>query len=112
MLRDINEHSDALTLQLLLEDLKDLESQQKGKQAAGEYTDREVAIYYLREDILAAQVSVQDGILALSTRTAVATDQNILASIRDEENIAKTRSSIYSCFKQWGIVCSRHANAA
>lgn len=89
MLRDINEHSDATTLQLLLENLKDLESQQKGKQAAGECTDQEVAINYLREDILAAQVSVQDGILALSTSTAVATDQNILASIRDEENIAE-----------------------
>lgn len=55
MLRDINEHSDAMTLQLLLENLKDLESQQKGKQAAGECTDQEVATNYLRGDILAVR---------------------------------------------------------
>ncbi|KAJ5913640.1 hypothetical protein N7504_002523 [Penicillium tannophilum] len=55
MLRDINERSDAMTLQLLLDNLKDLEPQQKGKQAARECTDQEVATNYLRGDILAVR---------------------------------------------------------
>lgn len=71
-------------LQLLENDLQKLEIQQKGKQAAGNLTDLETTIALIREDILAAQSSIQDEILAISTGTAIATDQNILMSIMDE----------------------------
>lgn len=77
-----------VTLQYLLEDLNDLEDQQKGKQAAGKRNDLEIAIMYMREDIMAMQTSIKDGALALSTSTAVATDQNLLAAIKNYENIA------------------------
>lgn len=82
-------HQDAgCILQLLENDLKQLENQQKGKQAAGNLTDLEVTIALMKEEILAAQTSIQDEILAISTGTAIATDQNILLSIRDEERVA------------------------
>ncbi|KAJ5217043.1 hypothetical protein N7468_010051 [Penicillium chermesinum] len=80
--------SSSLALQLLLHDLEELESQQKDKQALGEPTDLEFAITRLREDIQTAQIRLQDSILAQSTIAAVATDQNLLASIKSEENLA------------------------
>lgn len=92
------EQSKFLTLEILLEDLDDLEDRQKGKQAAGIHSDLELAIKCMRDDILAAQTSVQDGILALSTSTAAlalststaaATDQNVLAAIRNDESVAE-----------------------
>jgi hypothetical protein len=82
-------HSHALTLQHLLEYLNGLEYQQKGKQVAGKHTDLDVTINCIRQDILATQVTVQDRILEISTNAAVATDQNILASLRNEERIAE-----------------------
>lgn len=75
-------------LQLLEDDLKHLESQQKGKHAAGNLTDLEATIAIMKDEILAAQTSMQDEILAISTGTAIATDQNILMSMRDEERVA------------------------
>ncbi|KAJ5472109.1 hypothetical protein N7539_008678 [Penicillium diatomitis] len=78
-----------MSLQLLFDDLDHLENQQKGKQVAGKQTDLEFAIRLMKEDISAARTSIQDGILALSTSTAVATDQNVLASIREDENLAE-----------------------
>ena len=42
-----------LILQLLEEDLKDLEGQQKGKQAAGNPTDLELTIAITKDEILA-----------------------------------------------------------
>ncbi|KAH8695674.1 hypothetical protein BGW36DRAFT_299454 [Talaromyces proteolyticus] len=76
-------------LQLYLENLDELEHQQKGKQMAGKLTDLELAITFMQNDLLAAQVSIQDHVLAVSTSTAIATDQNILMSIRQEEIIAQ-----------------------
>ena len=77
-----------LILQLLEEDLKDLEGQQKGKQAAGNLTDLELTIAITKDEILAAQASIQDKILAISTGTAIATDQNVLMSIKNDERVA------------------------
>jgi hypothetical protein len=77
-----------MILQLLLDDLDDLENRQKGKQAAGKGTDLELAIACLREDIRATQISIDDEILAISTSTAIATDQKILASFQHEERLA------------------------
>lgn len=75
-------------LQLLEDDLQHLERQQKGKQAAGNPTDLELTIAIMKDEILAAQTSIQDEILAISTGTAIATDQNILISIKNEERLA------------------------
>ncbi|KAF9251956.1 hypothetical protein DTO013E5_1021 [Penicillium roqueforti] len=77
-----------MILRLLLEDLDDLENRQKGKQGTGKETDLEIAISCLREDIRAMQTSIDDEILALSTSTAIATDQKILASLLREERLA------------------------
>ncbi|OQE41209.1 hypothetical protein PENCOP_c005G04952 [Penicillium coprophilum] len=77
-----------MILHFLLEDLDNLEQRQKGKQAAGHQTDLELAIAYLREDIRITQISIDDEILALSTSTAIATDQKILASYKHEERLA------------------------
>lgn len=77
-----------MILRLLLEDLDDLENRQKGKQGTGKETDLEIAISCLREDIRAMQTSIDDEILALSTSTAIATDQKILASLQREERLA------------------------
>ncbi|KAJ6130079.1 hypothetical protein N7512_002859, partial [Penicillium capsulatum] len=87
--RMADEKISLLSLQLLLDDLDQLEDQQKGKQVAGKHTDLEVAIQLMKEDISIAQTSFQDAILALSTNTAVATDQNVLASIREDETLAE-----------------------
>lgn len=78
-----------LILQLILEDVADLENKQKGKQVAGKQTDLELALVYMEEEVLTTQTFFQDRILALSTSTAVVTDQNILASIRSDERIAE-----------------------
>ncbi|KAJ5102337.1 hypothetical protein NUU61_004559 [Penicillium alfredii] len=85
----VDEKIGLLSLQLLLDDLDQLEDQQKGKQIAGKHTDLEVAIQLMKEDISVAQTSFQDAILALSTNIAVATDQNVLASIREDETLAE-----------------------
>lgn len=77
-----------MILQLLLEDLEELENRQKGKLAAGKRTDFEIAIASLRDDIQTLQVSINDEILALSTSTAIATDQKILAALQHEERVA------------------------
>ncbi|KGO72720.1 Zinc finger, RING/FYVE/PHD-type [Penicillium italicum] len=77
-----------MILQLLLEDLEDLENRQKGKQAAGEATDLEIAIACLREDIRTTQISIADEVLAISTSAAIATDQKILASFQHQERVA------------------------
>ena len=76
-------------MQCLLEDLNDLDGQQKGKQHAGKLGDLEVAINYMRDDIVRMQMSIQDEKLALSTATAVVVDQNMLASIANDEAIAE-----------------------
>lgn len=81
--QDIN-----LALQLLVEDLSDLEGQQKGKQVAGKPSDVELTIATMKNDILAAQASIQDEILAISTSNAIATDQNIIMSIKDDERVS------------------------
>lgn len=83
------EQSDPVVLQCLLDDLNNLENRQKGKQLEGHLSDLEVAISCMRDDIQGAQVSIQDEILALSTATAVLVDQSVLASIRDDENLAE-----------------------
>ena len=83
------EQSDHLVLQFLLDDLNNLENQQKGKQRAGKLSDIEVAIKCMRDEIQGAQSSIQDGKLALSTVTAVVADQNVLASIRHDETMAE-----------------------
>ncbi|KAL4895371.1 hypothetical protein BDV59DRAFT_200029 [Aspergillus ambiguus] len=77
-----------LILQLLSEDLEELQHKQKGKQRAGNLTDLELALACMGEEILRAQTSIDDGILAASTSTAIATDQNILLSFSREERIA------------------------
>ena len=76
-------------LQLCLEDLNGLEDHQKGKQREGELTDLELAIASMKDDLLATQTSIQDHVLAVSTSTAIATDQNILMSIRHDESVAE-----------------------
>lgn len=74
---------------LLLGDLEDLEHQQKGKQVAGRLTDLQHAVMSMRTDILAAQASNSDRTLALSTSTAIATDQSVLALLQHEERVAE-----------------------
>ena len=83
-----NQTEEELTFQLLLDDLEDLENKQKGKQAAGEPTDTEVAIELMRQEILAAQLCIEDGKLAHSISTGRPTDRNLLASSRHEERLA------------------------
>ncbi|KAK4861603.1 hypothetical protein LT330_003638 [Penicillium expansum] len=77
-----------MILQLLLEDLDHLQNRQKGKQAAGKETDLEVAIACLREDIRSTQISIADEVLTISTSTAIAIDQKILASFQRQERVA------------------------
>ncbi|ODM24159.1 hypothetical protein SI65_02134 [Aspergillus cristatus] len=43
----------------------------------------------MEEEVLATQTFIQDRVLALSTSTAIATDQNLLVSIRSDERIAE-----------------------
>lgn len=78
-----------LVLQLLVDDLEDLEDLQKGKQAAGNPTDLELAIAMTKNEIVAAQTSIDDENLAINTSTAIATDQNILIAIRHAERVAE-----------------------
>lgn len=80
-----SEDSNPAILQLLLDDLDYLEDRQKGKQVAGKHSDLELAISCMREDLMAAQTSVEDAVIALSISTAVATDQMLLNSIKNDE---------------------------
>lgn len=75
-------------LKLLLDDLNCLEDGQKGKEAAGRYTDLGLAIDSMKKDVLSSQTSMRDEVLAHSTSFAVATDMNILASIQHQERVA------------------------
>ncbi|KAJ6031341.1 hypothetical protein N7540_002073 [Penicillium herquei] len=83
------EHIDPLALQLLLDDLNILEDQGKVKQREGDNTDLELAIQSTKLDIMATQTSLQDEVMALSTSAAMATDQNLLTSMREEEHLAE-----------------------
>ncbi|KAJ5726310.1 uncharacterized protein N7483_007667 [Penicillium malachiteum] len=80
---------DPLILSLLLDDLNILEDQGKGKQREGHHTDLELAIQSMKDDIMAVQTSLQDEVMALSTSLAAAADQNLLASMREEERLAE-----------------------
>jgi hypothetical protein len=73
-----------LILQCLLEDLNDLEGQQKGKQLAGKLGDLEVAINCMRDDIVRTQMSIQDEKLALST-TIAEQDHRYALALSNEE---------------------------
>lgn len=74
-----------MILQLLLEDVADLENEQKGKQFVGKHTDLEIALMHMKEEVLSTQHFIEDRTLALSMSTAIATDQNLLASIKNDE---------------------------
>lgn len=78
-----------LISRLLLDDIEELQSRQKGKQAVGTQTDLEVALNHQREQILALQTSTRDRNFALSMVRAITTDQNLLAAIGDEERRAE-----------------------
>ncbi|KAE8155592.1 hypothetical protein BDV40DRAFT_283370 [Aspergillus tamarii] len=78
--------SNLLALQIFLEDLNTLKDRQ---QRSREFSDQELAIMYMEEDIIATQTSIEDRKLALSTSIAIATEQNILASLSNDENIAE-----------------------
>ena len=80
-------------MQILLHDLNDLDLQQKGKQVAGKNSDLEIAIKFMKKDILATQAIVQDRILALSLSNAVATDKSGLTSTRNENTAKQDRRS-------------------
>jgi hypothetical protein len=58
----------------MLEDLAELEDQQKGKQRAGQPTDLDVAIHEMKREVLAAQLLLQDQILAIRAGTAMHDD--------------------------------------
>lgn len=73
-----------LILQLFGEDLEDLDGYQKRKQVAGNLAYLELIIVITKDETLAAQASIQDRILAISTGTTIATDQNILMSIKND----------------------------
>lgn len=66
-----SEQDHQLALQLMLEDLAELEDQQKGKQRAGEPTDIEMAIEVMKSEIVAAQLYLQDRILATRAGAAM-----------------------------------------
>ncbi|KAJ5710901.1 hypothetical protein N7488_005057 [Penicillium malachiteum] len=83
------EKVDPLALQILLDELDILEDQQKGKQKESHDTDLEISIQSMKDDIMAIQTSLQDEIMALSTSVAVAMDQDVLASMREEERLAE-----------------------
>ncbi|KAK4938597.1 hypothetical protein LTR66_015080, partial [Elasticomyces elasticus] len=83
------EKEEELILRILLQDLEHLEHNQRGKQREGEFSDLAIALNCMKDDCLAEQTSIEDGIMALSISTAVATDQNELASIKCEETIAE-----------------------
>ena len=74
-------------MQLFEEDLKDLEGYQKGKQVAGNPEYLELIIVITKDETPTAQASIQDR-RAISTGTAIATNQNILMSIKNDERFA------------------------
>lgn len=74
---------------LLIDDIEDQLSEQKGKQPAGTFTALEVALLHQREQILALQASARDRRLALSTGTAITTDQNLLSTNENGEGRAE-----------------------
>lgn len=78
-----------LISRLLLDDIEELQSKQKGKQAAGTQTDLEVALSHQREQILTLQTATRDRTFALSMITAITTDQNLLAAIENDERLAE-----------------------
>ncbi|KAJ6036593.1 hypothetical protein N7540_000872 [Penicillium herquei] len=76
-------------LKLLLDDIAELEEQRKGKQTAGQLNDLEYALACMRENLLAAQTSIHDRKLALSTTKAASTDQEILEFLKNDDLIAQ-----------------------
>lgn len=63
-----------LALQLMLQDLTELEDQQKGKHRADEPTDIEIAMDAMKREIHTAQILLQDRILATRAGTAMYSD--------------------------------------
>lgn len=86
---DQDDVSLAMAFRLQLEELEQLQSQQKGKQKSGNPTDFELAMEMMRDDLIAAPTSLQDHVLAVSTSTAIATDQTILSFLSHDESVAE-----------------------
>ncbi|KAF9888593.1 hypothetical protein FE257_008525 [Aspergillus nanangensis] len=78
-----------LALTLLLENLDELADSQRGKQKSGRPTDLELSIIATKEELLAAYSFDRDRVLARSTATAIATDQNILIALAHNERVAE-----------------------
>lgn len=79
---DISRDQD-MALQLMLEDLAELEGQQKGKQRVGESTDREVAIEAMKNEIHVARLLLQDRMLAARVGTVVHDETDSDSTISD-----------------------------
>ncbi|KAJ5713707.1 uncharacterized protein N7483_010888 [Penicillium malachiteum] len=77
-------------LKLLLDDLAEVEEQSKDKQTSGQLTDLECALACMRENVLAAQTSIRNRQMALSTTKATSTDQEILEFLKNDESLAQS----------------------
>lgn len=80
----------SLAYNLLLDDVEDVASKQKGKGRAGQLTDPEYSLLLWEEELMAAKQSSEDRRMALSMSNAVASDQNAIAALRNSERIAES----------------------
>ncbi|RAO69664.1 uncharacterized protein BHQ10_005676 [Talaromyces amestolkiae] len=120
-----------MALQLMLEDLAELEGQQKGKQRAGESTDKEVAFEAMKNEIHAARLLLQDRMLAARVGTVAhdetdsdsdsdstisdlvdLTEQQDMPDASQELEIAPTKptSNCDSCLEQRQIFLIKSCN--
>ena len=75
-----------LILNMQLQDLNELQDQQKGKQRAGEMTNLEIAIELQLEEVKQATIAFNDQQMCISIARAIDNDGHFIDSIREQEN--------------------------
>lgn len=84
-----DDESLSLIASLLLDDMKQITSSAKGKQAEGTITDAELALQLYSEELNSAEIFASDRRMSKSIQAAIRTDADALAQSQREERMAQ-----------------------
>ena len=80
----------SFAFRLLLDDVEEIKRKAKGKGKEGDMTDSECAMKLWEKELLTAKHNSEDRRMALSMSNAIASDQNVIAALRNSERIAQS----------------------
>ncbi|KAH9987663.1 hypothetical protein F4779DRAFT_638702, partial [Xylariaceae sp. FL0662B] len=91
---DTDDASLSLTIDLLLDDVKQIRSSAKGKQAEGTLTDAELALQLFTEELNSAALFASDRRMTRGIQEAVQNDARALVQSEREERMAQNDHDI------------------